>query len=114
MKIKLPWPHRNLSPNARTHWAALALAKKRARHTAFWLTQEAMNGEWTTPESLHLSITFNPPDGRARDLDNMLASIKAHCDGISDALGVDDSKWSLSITRGEPVKGGQVVVEVAQ
>lgn len=113
MKIKLPWPHRNLSPNARTHWAALALAKKRARHTAFWLTQEAMAAPMES-QALHIAVTFNPPTAARRDLDNMLAACKAYFDGISDALGVDDSKWSLSITRGEPVKGGQVVVEVAQ
>lgn len=60
-----------------------------------------------------LNITFNPPDRRRRDLDNMLAACKAYLDGISDALGVDDSNFKLTIQKGEVVKGGQVVVEVS-
>ena len=42
----------------------------------------------------------------------MLASIKSGLDGISQAIGVDDSKWSLTITKGDPIKGGQVVVDI--
>jgi crossover junction endodeoxyribonuclease RusA len=61
---------------------------------------------------LHIRVTFNVPDRRKRDMDNMFASIKSDLDGISDVIGVDDSKWDFTLRRGEVVKGGSVVVEV--
>lgn len=59
-----------------------------------------------------VAITFQPPNKIARDLDNMLAAIKSGLDGIASAIGVDDSRWHISIRKGGVVKGGQVVVEV--
>lgn len=32
---------------------------------------------------------------------------------MADVIGVDDSKWSISIKRGEPIKGGCVFVELS-
>ena len=61
-------------------------------------------------ERAHLRITFHPPTRGARDLDNMLAAIKSGLDGISDAIGIDDSRWSMTIQRGDIVKGGAVHV----
>lgn len=61
--------------------------------------------------ALHLTITFAPPDRQRRDLDNMLASIKAGLDGLSQVLEVDDSRWSLTIRKAETI-GGFVRVEV--
>jgi hypothetical protein len=43
----------------------------------------------------------------------MLASIKSGLDGIASAIGVDDSKWEIKISRGDIIKGGAVVVEVS-
>ncbi len=60
-----------------------------------------------------VAITFQPPNKIARDLDNMLASIKSGLDGIAAAIGVDDSKWTITIQKGQPVKGGAVVVEIS-
>ena len=79
--------------------------RKRYRQSSFVVTM----AEWQiAPQSFHgpldLDITFHPPDNRRRDLDNMLASIKSGLDGISDALGVDDSTWTLTIRRGETCK----------
>lgn len=71
-----------------------------------------MNFAHLSETGLHLRITFNPPDRRKRDLDNLLASIKSHLDGVADVIGVDDSKWGLTLVRGEVVKGGAVKVEV--
>jgi crossover junction endodeoxyribonuclease RusA len=55
---------------------------------------------------------FHPPDRRRWDLDNMLASVKSGLDGLADAIGVDDSFWTLSIAKGEPVPGGAVDVQI--
>lgn len=57
------------------------------------------------------TVTFRPPDRRARDLDNLVASFKAGQDGIALALDVDDSGFNPSHEIGDPVKGGAVVVE---
>lgn len=113
MTITLPWPHKDLSPNARKHRLAVAPLRKKARHEAMWACKAAkMNFAHLSDTGLHLRITFNPPDRRKRDLDNMLASLKPALDGIADVIGVDDSMWGLTLVRGGVVKGGAVVVEV--
>lgn len=91
------------------------MAPIRAKYklAAWAVAREAMDLAWCRPnEGVHLRICFHPPDKRRRDLDNMLASIKSGLDGISDAIGVDDSQWSLSLSRGEPVPGGAVAIEI--
>jgi crossover junction endodeoxyribonuclease RusA len=105
--VILPWPPKELSPNARVHFRKKAEAAKKYRNLAQWSAWEAAR-----VDGYSVSITFNPPDNRRRDLDNMLASIKSGLDGISSAIGIDDSKWSMTIRKGEPVKGGRVVIEV--
>ena len=110
MKVELPWPDRTLSPNARVHHMALAKVKKAYSAECFWLTRSTIRHDLGTRR--HLRITFCPPDRRARDLDNMLASIKYGLDGFSRAVGIDDSEWSLSIARGQPGKPGKVIVEL--
>lgn len=113
MPVILPWPHKDLSPNSRKHRLAVAPLRKKARADAGWACKAArMNFAHLSETGLHLRITFNPPDRRKRDLDNLLASIKSHLDGVADVIGVDDSKWGLTLVRGEVVKGGAVVVEV--
>lgn len=107
--ISLPWPDPKLSPNARTHWAV------KSRYTRDQRTLARVMAQRTLPPpmvdgKLSLRITFRPPDRRARDLDNMLASCKAYLDGISDAYGVNDARFVLTLERGEPVKGGCVEV----
>jgi hypothetical protein len=42
----------------------------------------------------------------------MLSACKAYFDGIADALGVDDSRWQLSLRREAPVKNGLVRIEL--
>jgi crossover junction endodeoxyribonuclease RusA len=116
-RIELPWPAKELSPNARGHWAKMARFKKGARELAHWT---ALEGGWhgygniaTTLEfAPKIGITFCPPDKRRRDLDNAIAAFKSAQDGIADALGIDDSKWAVSYRFGEVIKGGRVVVEL--
>ena len=110
VKIELPWPPKELSPNARLHWARLARAKKEYRHDCAWAA--ILQGvKRARTEKLHLSLTFFAPTRRAYDLDNALARMKSGLDGLADVLGVDDKHWSLSIQRGDTT-GGKVIVEV--
>ena len=110
MKLELPWPPKELSPNARLHWRKLAKAKKAYRAECGYLATE-QGARRMTAGKLHLSLTFFAPTRRAYDLDNALARMKSGLDGLADVLGVDDKHWSLSIQRGDTT-GGRVLVEV--
>lgn len=112
LEISLPWPSKTLSPNARVHWRRLADIKAIAKRDARYATL-AVRKNKIDAASIKASVTFSPPDRRARDTDNMIASMKAAFDGIADAIGIDDSKWTLHIQPvAEPVKGGRVIVEL--
>ena len=108
--VALPWPPRALWPNARGHWTRKAKASKQYRDdaTLSCIMQRVPN--MAAPVAAR--ITFFPPDKRARDLDNMLAAIKAGIDAIATRIAVDDQHWSMTIGRGEVRKGGAVVVEI--
>jgi crossover junction endodeoxyribonuclease RusA len=60
---------------------------------------------------LRVSILANPPDQRARDLDNLL---KAPLDALAKAgVYADDMQVDeLTIKRGEVMKLGQLVIEI--
>lgn len=108
--LTLPWPPADLSPNARQHWSKLARAKKAYRAACAWTAKE-QGAKRIEAERLHLTITFVPPNRRAHDLDNCLARMKSGLDGLADVLGVDDKRWSLTISKSDEV-GGLVRVEV--
>lgn len=112
LKLTLPWPPSDLSPNARQHWSKLARAKKAYRAACAWTAKE-QGAQRIEAERLHLTITFVPPNRSAHDLDNCLARMKSGLDGLADVLGVDDKAWSLTISKSEEV-GGMVRVEVSE
>jgi crossover junction endodeoxyribonuclease RusA len=109
--VELPWPPRTLHPNGRPHWAALAKAKAKARGDAYLIARHLRVSEPVT-----VAVTLHPPSNRKRDLDGALSSLKASFDGIADAIGVDDSRWTWRLPSGfaEPVKGGKVCISIEQ
>ena len=109
--VRLPWPPKELWVNRKVHWAKRAPVAKRYRQDACVLTLVEMKRRMM-PTGLHL--IFHPPDRRRRDLDGMLSAMKPAIDGIADALGVDDSNFSLRLERGEPTKGGEVVAVITE
>ena len=107
--ISLPWPHKNLNPNSRVHWAQKSKQVKQHRMWAGTLaTQEKVKSGVVVTLSFH----FYPPDNRRRDLDNMLSMCKAYIDGISDALGLDDSEFRIMLQKEKPLKGGAVNIKI--
>jgi len=106
--VILPWPPKELSPNSRKHRLHTTKFRKGYKTACWAVAKEAKPDRTKT----HLDITFSPPDGRRRDLDNMLGSIKYGLDGLALALGVDDSDWTLTIRKGAKVKGGAVYIEL--
>lgn len=112
--IVLSWPPRELHPNARPHYHAKASAAKAYRETAYWLAKTKGDTWLHNQDAAQARISFYPPDKRRRDLDGMLASVKAGMDGIADAFGINDYQINpITIMRCEPVKGGKIVVSLS-
>ena len=93
--IEFPWPPRGLSPNARLNRYAKATLFKKTKALAYQLTRAAAikaHARVTLAEgsTLNLKLTCQPPILRYCDEDNLIATCKAHFDGISQAVGVDD------------------------
>lgn len=116
LRVELPFPPADLSPNKRLHWRQKADAVALYRATCHLMTFAELppidRGRWPYDGEIPISVTFFPPDNRRRDRDNMLASFKAGFDGIADALGVDDNRFIPTHRVGEVVKGGKVLVEI--
>lgn len=114
IRIELPWPSADLSPNARIHYMRHARAKKAAKNHAWGWTKAAMGplgiatGSFVGP--VDVRIVFHPESNRGRDLDNMQARMKAALDGIALALGVNDTHFRPVSEIGEKRKPGCVVV----
>jgi crossover junction endodeoxyribonuclease RusA len=112
--IELPWPPPQLSPNKRLHWAALAKYKARYREECCAVTKAK---PVTLPDGpLALRLTFFRPDRRSYDRDNLLARMKAGLDGMSDALGINDNRFTVITLRVSDivVDGGVVHVYISQ
>ena len=98
ISLFLPFPPKELSPNARLHWAKVAKEKKAYRYECFVYAKQQSVPWINARKPLSVSLIFYPPDRRNRDWDNMLASIKSGLDGLSDAIGVDDKNWKISFS----------------
>lgn len=112
-EVTLPWPPVALNPNSRTHWAKRAEAAAKTRRDARIACMGA--GCRALPwQTMHVALTFRAPTARAYDLDNALARCKSTLDGVADATGIDDQHWTYSMSRGAPVKGGAVIIQVKE
>lgn len=109
--ITLAWPPKELHPNSRIHWAEKSKRTKAYRNAAGWATK-ASGDKVKGNGSIHLHITFYPPNKRRMDLDGCLSAIKAGIDGIADGLGVDDSRFGITLAMGSVISGGEVRVIV--
>lgn len=94
--LTMPWPAlKPLSPNWRGHWAKKAAAKRTFR-SVWWAEALHQGARKMDAEAAKVTLVFHPPDKRARDWDNLIASCKAGFDGLADAIGIDDSKWTVT------------------
>lgn len=110
VNLILPWPSKELSPNARMHHMALHRAKKAYREACAWQAK-AQGARAMAVARLHVTFTFYPPSKRRIDLDNCIARMKSGIDGLADVLGVDDSRWKMSFALADEI-GGMVRVHV--
>lgn len=112
--IHLPWPPAKSSPNgSQGDYRGKAAAGKRYKDTCAWMCV-SQKVQPIIAERVHVEVTFHaPPRGNQYDLDNIAARCKRGFDAVAEAIGVDDRHWlSLKLLRGEPVKGGAVLVRV--
>lgn len=93
MRIRLPLPHKALHPNTRTHWAAKARQVKIAREAARRETFKLLRDVEVKPLIVGYILRPHYRDRRRRDQDSLVASVKAHLDGIADAFRQDDSSF---------------------
>ncbi len=115
MKIKLPWPRKELSPNRPIHWGAKYRITKAARSDAYHVTWIAARPTgYVAPEGvIFLRITATPPIKRRRDDDNLIAQLKSARDGIADALKINDNRFStLPVIWMPPAQPGKVEIEL--
>lgn len=119
LTIELPFPPKELMPNkaAGKHWSSTRALRDKYYADAYTLTFQAVNAYkgpwWPLDGAVPVTITFNEPDKRCRDMDNMHSSLKNGLDGIATALTINDKRFSpITLKRGDVVKGGGVRVEV--
>jgi len=115
--VTLPFPDMRLNPNKSkgTHWAATSGLRKKAKHVGHILGLEAAHkaGWEAHGQDVPLRITFEMPDRRWRDRDNLLAALKPSLDGIACALGVDDSQFEpVTLRRTYGRQPGAVHIEI--
>ncbi len=110
MIVELPWPPKELSPNARLHWRALARHKTAYKERCMVKLDSQCAPKITHDGRIPLVITISPPDRRRRD--NLQHSLKYALDRLAVRLLVDDYRFDPSYVFAEPVKGGRVTVEV--
>lgn len=116
--VRLPWPDCRLNPNRKVHWAVRAKLRRDAKAWACYATIAAMNvsGMRVAPadRTVDIAVSYAPPDRRRRDEDNLTASLKAHFDGIAQALRIDDSFFHhKEVSWLPPVRHGAVFVKVS-
>lgn len=121
-RVVVPFPPAGLNPNARhAHPAQKGKLAKAYRETCRALTLEALGAgqgariaRLAAGGPIRVHLEFFPPDGRARDDDNVEAAFKPGRDGIAAALGLDDARWATTRRLRSEVRGCVVVTIVPE
>lgn len=117
IELMLPWPPTELSPNGRLHWARAYKAKKAYRQACWAITldQRKVDTQEIPDGPLVLDLTFVAPNRRSYDRDNLVARMKSGIDGMSDALKIDDKRFSTLAARvSSESLGGFVHVRISK
>lgn len=91
--VQLTLPPKELSPNARTHWARKARAAKKYKAQAHVSTM-VMHAEGADWSRAKVRVKMWNRTKHRWDGDNLLSAMKSAFDGIAEALGVDDKEWT--------------------
>jgi crossover junction endodeoxyribonuclease RusA len=111
MRIVLPFPPKELSPNYSGSLRSKMRAIKAYRDLCWGETKDQVK-LWR-PKSdgvLHVRLEIYKPDRRHYDDDNLEGRCKRARDGVALALGVDDKRFKVVREVSDLVfKGGQIV-----
>lgn len=106
VELTLPWPPKELSPNARLHWARVSKVKKAYRDACYYTTLMSLERrKFVGDGPVNVHLEFFKPTRRAMDWDNLIARMKGGLDGVSDALKVNDKHFELSMKVAEETGG---------
>lgn len=99
--IVMALPKRTLSQNARPHYMQLARAKSEARSQSRFLSMIELNtlgveaGQVLEENPITIQPRYYFPTKSKRDIENLRNQLKAHQDGIADALRIDDEEVTI-------------------
>lgn len=95
---RFDWASPPLTANQRLHWARKARLTSDVRSAAYlaFLAKWADNGEYGRVE---VNLTWFVKDKRRRDVDNIVPTLKALCDGLVDAGIVPDDTPEYMVKR---------------
>lgn len=114
IRIEFPWSDRAITPNGHCSWQKRARLTLNARNLASLLTQSALKGHRPEWKAVRLEWTLCPKTANYPDDNNAGGYVKAYCDGIADALRMNDATFRSTYAFGEPIKGGCVHVTISQ
>jgi hypothetical protein len=111
--IRLTYPHANLNPNRKLHWAKKSSYVK--TYKSIWHTELLPHKSLLKGKSV-FRMSMAPPDKRRRDCDNAEASLKPMWDALAIISGIDDSKFRISKLDHflPPEKNGVIYLEVIE
>lgn len=108
--IELPFPPPKLSPNSRCHWAQKARVFKKYKSDCVTLM---LNLRKELLGRTEFAVTFHPPAAHRYDMDGLISRFKAGQDALQVITGMDDHHFVMTYRKGEPRKGGAVIVRLA-
>lgn len=125
LTLKLKWPPRGLSPNARLNVFSKNNLFQRAKLEAFQACRLAMiqanvpaimpkgGKSLQTGGHLNMALICTPPLLRYHDEDNLIANCKAYFDGIAEAAQINDHLFHFreqAWLAPDPAKRGNLVI----
>ena len=91
MKITLPFPSKDLSPNSRKHWGAKIKAKNSLKEAG--VVEGYQNRRLASPDASYcVSVAFYPPNLRW-DVDGMFSALKSGIDGLAIGMKINDRQF---------------------
>jgi len=105
--FSVPFPPKELSPNARHHWSKVNKAKK-LHQRAVWVSLLEQKIRKMGDASIGFEMVFYPPASYAYDDDNLVRCMKGARDEIARFIGVDDNIFRMAapvISGAEPPLG---------
>ena len=115
LRLELPLPAKELSPNARVHWSVRNRATQEAKDAVVCavLEQRARSKPLATAT---VTVRFVVPNYRRRDHQNLIASSKAYVDGLvlAGVIVDDDTKHIKEVYPPVEMRRGQrmTIIEV--